>query len=445
MTEHRNHLLNRIGKVLDDKPAEVPADAIHHMVRQCLDRRDLLEGKVKEHGSPLYVIDTARLRDNAARFSRVMTENMPCPIRIYYAVKSNNHPAVAGTFLDAGLGLDVSGGPELKMALSLQATDIVFSGPGKTDEELVLACDHADNVTVLLDSFSELARLERIAWREGRIIRAGVRLTTMPRGLWRKFGIPLERLAEFIAATRKCPHIDLRGLQFHTSWNLTPANQVDFMRRLGHAIDELPPSGKDMLRFIDIGGGYWPEEGEWLHSQAVPAGAIKQLAGDHIDNHARYHMPADPLEQFAAQLGAAVGEHLLRDHDLTVCFEPGRWLCHNSMDIVMSVVDRKEDDLVITDAGTNAIGWERLESDFFPVVNLTRPSMTETRCDILGCLCTPHDVWGYSYWGDGIEAGDVLVVPSQGAYTYSLRQNFIKDLPKEVTLQSEGRVDQGTH
>ena len=91
-------------------------------------------------------------------------------------------------------------------------------------------------------------------------------------------------------------------------------------------------------------------------------------------------------------------------------------------------------DLVITDAGTNAVGWERFESDYFPVLNLTRPGMTERPCLILGSLCTPHDVWGASYWGEDIRCGDVLMIPAQGAYVYSLRQHFIKPLPSVVTI-----------
>ena len=102
------------------------------------------------------------------------------------------------------------------------------------------------------------------------------------------------------------------------------------------------------------------------------------------------------------------------------------------MHLLMSVVDKKAPDLVITDAGTNAIGWERFETDYFPVLNLTRPALTETPCHVLGSLCTPHDVWGYAYWGSGIEVGDVLLIPTQGAYTYSLRQHFIKPLPQVV-------------
>jgi diaminopimelate decarboxylase len=104
------------------------------------------------------------------------------------------------------------------------------------------------------------------------------------------------------------------------------------------------------------------------------------------------------------------------------------------MHILLTVIDKKADDLVITDGGTNAVGWERFETDYFPVINLTRPGPNENPCMIAGSLCTPHDIWGYGYWGEGIEPGDALLVPSQGAYTYSLRQHFIKPVPAVVRL-----------
>jgi diaminopimelate decarboxylase len=118
--------------------------------------------------------------------------------------------------------------------------------------------------------------------------------------------------------------------------------------------------------------------------------------------------------------------------------EPGRWLCNDAMHILLTVVDKKSEDLVITDGGTNIIGWERFETDYFPVINLSRPSKSEHKCFILGSLCTPHDVWGYGYFGKGIEPGDLLLIPNQGAYTYSLRQEFIKPLPEVVALCSAG-------
>jgi len=147
-----------------------------------------------------------------------------------------------------------------------------------------------------------------------------------------------------------------------------------------------------------------------------------------------FRLPAKPIEYFAQELGRAITEHIHSVTPCRICFEPGRWLCNDAMHLLISVVDKKGDDLVITDAGTNAVGWERFENDYFPVLNLSRPAVEEKACNILGALCTPHDVWGYNYWGTDIRVGDILMIPTQGAYTYSLRQHFIKPIPNVVII-----------
>jgi diaminopimelate decarboxylase len=145
-------------------------------------------------------------------------------------------------------------------------------------------------------------------------------------------------------------------------------------------------------------------------------------------------MPAVPIEYFARQIAKALRKHVFPHISTTVYLEPGRWICNDAMHIMLRVVDKKHDDLIITDGGTNAVGWERFETDYFPVINLTHPGKSENPCLILGSLCTPHDVWGYAYFGTKIEEGDLLLIPTQGAYTYSLRQNFIKPLPAVVIV-----------
>jgi diaminopimelate decarboxylase len=57
----------------------------------------------------------------------------------------------------------------------------------------------------------------------------------------------------------------------------------------------------------------------------------------------------------------------------------------------------------------------------------------------MGSLCTPHDLWGYGYWGEDIQPGDTLLIPNQGAYTYSLRQEFIKAVPQVVEVNGQLR------
>ena len=405
-----------------------------------LQRRDVFLRTSQRHGSPLYVMEESILLERADRFTKTFRRTCP-DMRVYYAMKSNNHPAVAKTFVDAGLGLDVSSGMELQIALDCGATDIVFSGPGKTDSELALAVANRERTTVLMDSRGELQRLQRIAQEKDVRIRAGVRLTTDGEGLWRKFGISLRNLAGFLDAARQCEHVSVQGLQFHTSWNLDPDNQVNFMARLGKTLSQLPPQQRSMIKFIDIGGGFWPAQGEWLQSagttQSQPACGIASRSAPAT---CHYKRPSTTIEEFADRITQAVRAHLLPHVSCGICAEPGRWLCNDAMHLLLTVVDKKEHDLVITDAGTNAIGWERFETDYFPVINLSRPELAERKCHILGSLCTPHDVWGYGYWGKDIQPGDILLIPTQGAYTYSLRQEFIKPLPTVVVLNKSSLI-----
>lgn len=387
----------------------------------------------RQCGEPIYLLDRTILQQRADEF-RTAFEKKLADTAFYYAVKSNNHPQVAETLLASGFGLDVSSGVELEMALGLNATEIIFSGPGKTDQELALAVRHHDRVVILMDSFGELARLADITRTLGREIRAGVRLNNNPEGLWRKFGILPGELPAFWQKSRLAPGIKLQGLQFHSSWNLDPERQIAFIGKIGRALRTLPADCRAEINFIDLGGGYWPPQGEWLLAVDPDDGLNRLLAPPgSIPGH-RYRQPAASIEFFAEKLAAAIERDIFSQITCRICFEPGRWICNDAMHLLFSVVDRKMADLVITDGGTNAIGWERFEVDYCPVINLSRPALSERSCLIVGSLCTPHDLWGDAYWGADIQVGDVLMIPNQGAYTYSLRQNFIKPVPGVVTL-----------
>ncbi len=432
-----NELLQKAERILTSPFPKMEERHLQDFVRSCLEHAPAFIDLARKQGSPLYVLDEARLKSKAARFRRVFQETIGAA-DIFFAMKSNNMPEISRILVSEGLGLDVSSGLELQQALSVGADRIIFSGPGKTDEELSAALDHAERVTVLLDSFGELSRLTRLAHEQKRTVKAGVRLTTNPNGLWRKFGIPLDNLDRFWAQANKSDFVSLCGLQFHTSWNLSPKAQHDFLKQLGSKLHQLPSEFQRGLQFIDIGGGYWPEQGEWLRAKGTPEGQLMDvLAPERIDPRSRYCLGSAPIESFAESIASAIRDHFPQKVKCRIYLEPGRWLCHEVVHLLMTVVDVKAPDLVITDCGTNAVGWERFEQDFFPVINLTRPEVAEHPCDVLGSLCTPHDVWGASYHGVDIQPGDLLLIPTQGAYTFSLRQHFIKPLPRIANLPSE--------
>ncbi len=436
MTTNNSRLERRFRDLLRHRTPLIPAETLQAFVAPFFHQRNLYSGVVQRHGSPLYLQELDTLRERARRFKTAFQAELP-EVAFYYAVKCNNHPNISRVLLEEGFGLDVSSGRELEMALTLGAEKIIFSGPGKTDMELEQAAANTDRLSVMIDSSGEMHRLAAIANTLNRSIRCGVRICHNPAGLWRKFGIPLQDLPAFWEEASRYERINLAGLQFHTSWNLTPHAQTTFISELGKIVGSLSLDVRSQIQFVDIGGGYWPEQGEWLQPAATPEGALRKALGESPGPALHHHLlAAAPIEVFAGKIGAALSEHLfsLMPAPCNIVLEPGRWICNDAVHLLMTVVDKKDDGIVITDAGTNAVGWERFESDYFPVLNLTRPGPTENSCLILGSLCTPHDIWGTGYFGNGIEPGDVLMIPTQGAYTYSLRQDFIKPIPHVVAL-----------
>ena len=372
----------------------------------------------KVFGSPLYVLETDVLARKAAQFRAAFSHRLP-ETAFFYAMKSNNLPYLSGHLLKHGFGLDVSSGVELSVALELGASSIIFSGPGKTIQELALASRHPDRVIILLDSIGEARRLASVLEEKQMRIPVGLRLNNNPEGLWRKFGVLPENLLSAFQNIQALDRLDFQGLQFHSSWNLNPDRQTAFIKKLGQILSTMPKQFLNAVKFIDIGGGYWPTQGEWLLSNEPQGYSIN---------------PGVSIDLFAKELSNAIKEHILPLIECRICFEPGRWICNDVMHILIQVVDCKDKDLVITDAGGNTVGWERYETDYCPVLNLTRPGLSEKKCHILGSLCTPHDVWGYGYFGSAIKENDILMIPAQGAYTYSLRQQFIKPIPR-VTVK----------
>ena len=280
------------------KPEPLPRNIISEFITPHFERTALYRRLAEEFGSPLFIVDPAVLRERAARFKSVFEAALP-DIGVYYAMKSNNLPYLSRVLLDCGLGLDVSSGVELAAALELGATDIIFSGPGKTVAELSLAAAHPDRVTLLLDSPGELDRLMPLLnsgkgrRSEKGILKLGIRINTNPEGLWRKFGVLPDRAADLVSKIQTCAGVRFTGFQFHSSWNMTPSRQVDGIRALGEMLRSLPRQMLGACEFIDIGGGYWPEQGEWLVTKDPLAPVWHRAA---------------PIETYARDLSRAVKE-----------------------------------------------------------------------------------------------------------------------------------------
>ena len=115
MSNDHGAIMDLAGRALREEPTEVSQEAIVAMVQRGLDRGEDFLRAVADHGSPLYVFERDVHRDAANRFLEAVEQAIEATTRVYYAVKSNSHPVVAETFLECGLGLDVSSGAELAL------------------------------------------------------------------------------------------------------------------------------------------------------------------------------------------------------------------------------------------------------------------------------------------------------------------------------------------
>jgi diaminopimelate decarboxylase len=427
----KNFFLN----LVKNREKALPPSLLRAYVESMLEKRDFLIESAARFGTPQYLFDEPALARSLSRFHGTFSQHLQ-RFRIFYAVKSNSYPDLCKYVSDTGHGLDVSSGLELSMALSLGCGDIVFSGPGKTQPELAMAIRNRDRVTLLIDSAGELesvSELVRDSDPEGVPLRVGFRLTGRHHGTWGKFGVPPEQLRPLFGKALSLKGLDPQGIQFHTSWNMGPEAQVRMIESVGAWVRELPGESRSRLKFLDIGGGYWPERGEWLNSQNTWKGRLLQvLDQDFRFKSGHYYNPASPLDCFAREISRALrcqGKPLA---DFEIFMEPGRWISTPAMHVLVKVIDKKEATVIIADGGINLLGWERPLSEFIPIINLTRPSHREFPVRVFGPLCTPLDIWGATLFGEGVEKGDIILVPDQGSYTYSLRQSFIKPIARVV-------------
>ncbi|OHD55240.1 MAG: hypothetical protein A2Y33_16265 [Spirochaetes bacterium GWF1_51_8] len=433
--------LRLIRGMLESPETADPPEVFRDVITS-LDRDSLLES-VRRYATPHYYVDLGGFSERARFFRETFGKEIPRSV-FFYAMKSNDLPAIVQAAGAAGYHADTAGGLELRLALKLGFGKIIYTSPGKTEADLRFAVRHRGRVIINLDNTDEFELLKRVV----RDKRAAVKIRLSIRidfggvsGVWSKFGVPLDGLKELIGKIR-ADGFCLNGLHFHSSWNTGPDAYIANLTRLAEYLREnFAPGELSGIGFIDIGGGFFPEGTAYLNLYS-PGGAIDHALAEYggvkpgdteFDPYAFRIVPVSPLTEFAQRIGGCVRdkiEPLLPK--IEIYLEPGRFLSFHSTTILLKVLSVKPQGAIV-DGGVNMTGDYRFsEFSFAPIVNLSRFSVRPNRMTIYGPLCDPCDIWGQTYFGEGIEAGDVLAVLHQGAYTYSCAWHFIQALPRYI-------------
>ena len=374
---------------------------------------------VEEFGSPVYVIDEARVRENYQKiygaFSRFMDT------RIHYACKANTNLALLRVLEQEGSGIDAVSIGEIRTCLKAGFTPdrIMYTGVNVSDEELKEVADLG--VMINIDSVSEMERLAEIAPQHEVSFRVtpGVgsghsdKVITGNKGA--KFGIPLNEVINTYARAKDLG-FKIKGIHAHIgSGGQDVEKFTDMIEVLINLVNEIKGLGID-LEFIDMGGGigvpYKPQEEE---------------------------MDVQELASYVTDL-------IQEETDInTIIVEPGRYIVCDAVVLLTKVNDVKDagtKKYVGCDAGFNTLIRPAFYDSYHHVAmaNKFGKACTE-KFDVVGPICESGDYLAHNRVLPDPHEGDIVAVYNAGAYGFSMSSRYnSRPLCAEVMVK-DGKAD----
>lgn len=371
----------------------------------------------REHGTPAFIYSRATIERHWHAFNNAAGDRNHL---VCYAVKANSNLAVLNVLARLGSGFDIVSKGELARVLEAggDASKVVFSGVGKTSDEIAYALDkgiYCFNV----ESPAELDRISAVATKLGKTAPISLRVNpdvdagTHPyisTGLKEnKFGISIDGAVSVYQYAASLPGLAIKGVDCHIGSQLTEITPfLDALDRVLLLIDSLAEQGIK-LSHIDVGGGL----GVCYDNEKPP----------HPDQYAK-----------------AIAEKL-EGYDLTLIYEPGRAIMANAGILVTEVEFLKNNEgrnFAIVDAAMNDLIRPALYQAWQKIIEVEEQDREKAVYDIVGPICETGDFLGKER-ELAITAGDLLAIRSSGAYGFTMSSNY-NSRPRAVEILVDGDI-----
>jgi|TARA_Y100000815_G_scaffold81525_1_gene70592 diaminopimelate decarboxylase len=378
-----------------------------------------MEAIAQAVGTPVYVYSTATLERHAGVFREGLAQ-LSDPL-IAFAVKANPNAAVLATLARLGLGADVVSAGELLRAVAagIPASRIVFSGVGKTAEEMRIALDHGiyqfnlesePEAEMLSQVAAAMGKRAPVAFRINPDVDAGTHAKISTGKSENKFGIPYDRALDSYAAARDLPGLDVQGVAVHIGSQLTDLAPLEAaFVKVGALIEVLRAAGHD-IRTADLGGGL-----------GVP------------------YDPAQPLPPSPADYGAMVCR-VTQSWPVRLMFEPGRVIVGNAGVLLSRVIRVKQGaqaPFVIVDAAMNDLMRPSLY-DAWHDIRAVKPSGDRATANVVGPVCETGDTFAMHRDMDVVQAGELVAFMTAGAYGATMAGTYnSRPLTPEVLVSGD--------
>ena len=371
---------------------------------------------INEWGTPCYVYSRATIERHWKAFDSALGD---WPHLVCYAVKANSNLAVLNVLAKLGSGFDIVSSGELQRVLAAggSADKIVFSGVGKTAEEMAQALD-VDIRCFNVESQAELYLLEQVAADKNRLAPVSLRVNpdvdakTHPyisTGLKdNKFGIAIDAALDVYQYIDASKHLKVEGVDCHIGSQLTEvAPFVDALDRVLALVDRLAENNI-VLHHLDLGGGL----------------------GIRYQNE----NPPLPEEQMAAILQRLDGR------DFEILIEPGRAIVGNAgilLTRVQYLKHNEDKNFAVVDAAMNDLMRPALYGAWQAIEPVVKNATAATKVyDVVGPICETGDFLGKER-ELAIAQEDLLAVRSAGAYGFTMSSNY-NSRPRVAEIMVDG-------
>lgn len=347
-----------------------------------------------EYGTPLLTVSRSRL----ANVYREMKSALP-DVDLYYAAKANSDVSILRTLFLEGSFVDVCSYREMQSALlaGFRPEQMIHTHPCKTVSNLQ-GCYHEGLRWFTFDCENEISKIRKYAPETKALLRLRADSQSSLINLSAKFGCAVSE-APSLARKALGQGLDVRALSFHVgSQCLNPKDFRTMLTRTREVWDKCAAAGCQ-LEVLDVGGGF----------------------------PAPYRTSMIPLGVYCTELARAL-EATFGDLNIRIIAEPGRGLCAESVTLVTRVLGKSVRNglpwYIIDDGLYGSFSGKLFDHADFQIVAEAADIRPQSPCVLAGPTCDSHDVVAVDQNLPDLEIGELLMVPTMGAYSSASASGF---------------------
>ena len=357
---------------------------------------------LKKNKTPFYIYSENQITYNFLKFANTFRKTNPL---ICFAAKSNSNSNILGILGRLGAGADVVSGGELLKALKagIKPNKIVFSGVGKTEEELKIAinkrillinCESESEAKLVNNLAKKLKKKVSIGFRLNPNVDAKTHKNISTGKAENKFGLSIKNFKIFLKTINSFKNIKLDALSVHIGSQIL--NDAPFRKTL-NVMSKLIKELKLNLKYVDLGGGF----------------GINYADKEKPINLNKY---SKLVHNFAKKLKCRI------------IFEPGRSIIGNTGLLISKIQFIKKGtnkNFIILDAGMNDFMRPALYEAFHKIIPISKKSSRmKDKIEFVGPICESTCKFGVYKNYPKVNENDFVAITNVGAYGSSLSSNY---------------------